>query len=272
MQSEHLENHNADNDPPAADMAPRKREVSSIQFPYNDLDDAVAVARAIHEVGGQSCQWEQLAAYLKAVPTGGAFRFRLQQARIFGLMAYDKGTVSLCPLGQRILDPSQEAAAKADAFLNVPLYKAIFDRYKGYTLPPTAALERDMASLGVSSKQTDKARQAFDRSARQAGFYWAGADRLTLPVTKAKPDTRPAEQPPSSEEHGNGGAGTGGGNGYHPFIEGLLKTLPKTGDNWPVRDRAKWLKLAANAFDLIYEGDGGEIEIHTKTAANTAAA
>ncbi len=57
-----------------------------------------------------------------------------------------------------------------------------------------------------------------------------------------------------------GGGGDGSGGNFHPFIEGLLKTLPETGSTWAIKDRAKWLKLAANAFDLIYEGDG-EIEI-----------
>ncbi len=65
---------------------------------------------------------------------------------------------------------------------------------------------------------------------------------------------------------GNGGGGTEGT--YHPFIEGLLKTLPKTGTKWALRDRAKWLKLAGNAFDLIYEADDeGTISIRRKRLA-----
>ncbi len=262
MQEEQAKNENADtpnpSDAPATD---EKREMSTIQFPYGDLDDAMALAKAVHEVGGQSCLAEQLAGYLKVAPTGGAFRARLAHPRIFGLIEYDKGTVSLTPLGLRSVDQTQEAQAKVDAFLTVPLYKSIYDKYKGYTLPPPAALEREIHSMGVSSKQKDKARQVFERSAKQAGFYWAGNDRLTLPVTKAKPETMPISPPPEQPiEPAVTNKGGNGGGGYHPFIDGLLKTLPPTDSEWPVKDRAKWLKLAANAFDLIYKGEG-EIEI-----------
>ncbi len=191
--------------------------------------------------------------------------------RIFGLVEYERGTARLTPLGMRVVDPTQEADARVDSFLTVPLYKAIFEKYKGYTLPPPAALEREMGELGVSSKQLGKARQAFDRSARQAGFYWAGIERLTLPVAKGKPETRPITEPPPRQQLFGSGGGGGNGDGYHPFIEGLLKTLPPVGQQWPVRDRAKWLRLAANAFDLIYEGDG-EIEIKAATTGKDVAA
>ena len=128
-----------------------------------------------------------------------------------------------------------------------------------------------MLALGVSSKQLGKARQVFDRSARQAGFYWAGIERLTLPVSKGKPESRPIEvaPPPATLSLGGGGGG-GDGKGYHPFIEGLLRTFPPIDQDWPVRDRAKWLKLAANAFDVLYKGDG-EIEIKATTPAKDVA-
>ncbi|PPD16273.1 MAG: hypothetical protein CTY25_02425 [Methylobacterium sp.] len=245
-----------------------KREMSTIQFPYGDLDDAMAFARAIHEVGGQGCLAEQLAGFLKVAPSGGAFRARMAHPRIFGLIEYDRGEIKLTSLGLRAVDPQQEAGARVDAFLAVPLYKALYDRYKGYTLPPPAALEREMALLGVSSKQTDKARQVFDRSAKQAGFFWAGNDRLTLPVIKSRPETRPVEDAPPAPnrdfDQPQQGSGGSGGGGYHPFIEGLLKTLPATGKEWASRDRAKWLKTAANMFDLIYEGGDAEIEVRLK--------
>ncbi|QIB34790.1 DUF5343 domain-containing protein [Ancylobacter pratisalsi] len=49
----------------------------------------------------------------------------------------------------------------------------------------------------------------------------------------------------------------------HPFIEGLLATLPEEGKEWPHKDRIKWLMLAANAFSLIYKGEDEEIQIKT---------
>lgn len=41
--------------------------------------------------------------------------------------------------------------------------------------------------------------------------------------------------------------------GEHPFVRGLLDTLPPVGTAWPLADREKWTKAALAAFDLIYE-------------------
>jgi len=35
-----------------------------------------------------------------------------------------------------------------ESFLRVPLYRAIFDRYRGVKLPPDAGLESEMVGLG----------------------------------------------------------------------------------------------------------------------------
>jgi hypothetical protein len=68
---------------------------------------------------------------------------------------------------------------------------------------------------------------------------------------------------------GSGGTG-GSGDGEkprHPFIEGLLKTLPDpdSDEEWPLDKRVKWLQTAANIFDLIYKGEGG-IKVEPATA------
>ena len=48
----------------------------------------------------------------------------------------------------------------------------------------------------------------------------------------------------------------GDGGGYHPFIEGLLKTLPAPDTVWAIEGRAAWLEAAASVFKLLYRGDG----------------
>jgi hypothetical protein len=245
-----------------------KRQMSTIEFPYGDLDDAVEFAKAIQAVGGQSCEIEQVAAYLKQTPTSGAFRLRLSYPRVFGLTENERGTVRLTGLGMRIVDARQEQAARADAFLHVPLYRAIFEQYKGYTLPPPAALEREMAKLGVSSKQTDKARQAFERSAKQAGFTWAGEDRLSKPILKGEgspePETKPLEKgTPGAEQRESNKGGSGGG-GEPPdrneLMGILLRFLPESGlDNDGL---ARWLRAAEVNLRMAYNINGSiKIEV-----------
>lgn len=235
--------------------APRekqRRERSTIEFPYGDLDDAIEVARAIHENAGTNCSPDQLAGFMRQTVTSGAFRLKIGTARIFGLVETERGSVTLAPLGRQIMDQSLAKSARANAFLTVPLYQAVFDKFKGHMLPPLAALEREMANLGVAQKQTDRARQAFERSAEQAGFFAHGTDRLIMPSGLSRPETAPLETPPKDTKRRNGSDEPP----MHPFIKGLLETLPPAHSDWSIPDRVKWLETASNIFGLIYNGSG----------------
>lgn len=238
------------------------RQRSTIGFPYMDLDDAIDVARAIYgNVGQGDCDEDQLAAWLSLSPKSSGFRVRLATARMFGVIESSaSGALKVTALGRQIGDPNQVRAAKVAAFLNVPLYRAVFEKYKGDVLPPAAAFERDIMGIGVAEKQKGRARQVFERAAEQAGFFEKGKNRLV------KPGIAEVEPPPVDEKEKGGGSGSESDIGdLHPFIQGLLKTLPKPETEWKATDRAKWLQTAANIFDLIYKGDGG-IEVKAASA------
>jgi hypothetical protein len=258
----------------AAEAEKASREQSTIGFPYGDLDDAVSVADALLKNGGVPCEADQLASALGQVPSSGSFRMKVATARMFGLIQTVQGKYELTPLGFAINDASRQKAAKADAFLQVPLYRKVYDTFRNQQLPPRpAALQRTFVQFGVASKQADKARMAFDRSAQQAGYFeQAGRDRLVRPVA-AGPLGAPAAADPAGDpdpgqghrENGGSGGGAGRGGGgrstgavgeYHPFVLGLLDTLPNPGTVWAIEGRAAWLEAAASAFKLIYKGDG----------------
>jgi hypothetical protein len=195
------------------------------------------------------------------------FRMRMGTARLFGLIESDRGSggAKLTSLGQMIVDASREREGKAKAFLNVPLYGKLYEVYRGKVLPPTAALEREIAALGVAQKQTDRARQAFERSATAAGFFDRGRDRLVAPGI-ADAETPNAGSRP--EQGGNGGGGRGGsGRGRdHPLVKGLFDALPQTGE-MSLAERARWLKAAEVNLSFAYApapDDVGEIEIRVR--------
>ena len=259
------------NTKPIEQEADETRERSTIGFPYNDLDQAVRVANAVHRVGGTSCTREQLAADLKVTSTGGGFSLLMQTAKTFGFVTYGQGTIQLTQLGQQINDHRQEKAAKVSAFLTVPLYKAIYDKYKTGTIPPTTALENEMAGLGVAKKQTDKARQVFQRSAQQAGFFAHGQERLVLPAMgPGTTEPKKEEQSPIPDAPEKRTSGDGNGGGRHPFIQGLLKELPNEGNDWATADRVKWLKAAAMIFDLIYTNEDTGKPLKIEVSADSA--
>jgi hypothetical protein len=229
-----------------------ERGRSTISFPYNDLDDVVNVAKAVQAVGGTSCHWDELAAKLGAASSNsGTFRLRLLAAKTFTVLTYDKGVVTLTSLGSRICDPQQERAARVEAFLAVPLYFKVYEEFKSGSLPPISGLENFMVKVGVAEKQKDKARQVFQRSAKQAGFS-EYADRLVMPSIKASA-AAPAAPVVEPEPEKKKKVRDEDEDDLHPFIKGLLTKLPKPDDEWTQEGRAKWLETAANIFDLLYK-------------------
>lgn len=239
---------------------------STIRFPYLDQDDAVSIAKKIFEIGGKSCEKVALAAGLDVSADGGGFNLRIGTAKMFGFISGEKKTLSLTDLGARVVDSTTEKAARAESFLQVPLYKAVYEDWNGQALPANPALETYVEKLGVAPKQKDKARQVLQRSASQAGFFAFGNNRLVAPQFRASsPEDPKVDQEKEQKPEGPIGGGNGGGNygNLHPFIQGLLGTLPKAElgkpkELWPLQGRQDWLQTAANMFNLIYLADGDE--------------
>lgn len=228
-----------------------ERGRSTIDFPYLDLDAGVEVAKGVHQFGS-TCSWDQLAAQMGQAPKGGGFRLRVMTAKAFGLVTYAQQTVSLTRLGMQMCDETQEKAARAEAFMMVPLYSAIYKRFEGVALPPVDGLETEIANLGVAPKQKGKARQAFQRSATQAGYFWSGPNRLVKPSIRATaaPAATPAVEP---EEPQKKKKYEGEDEPRHPLIEGLLNELPKPKSEWTTEDRKKWLEMASTIFNVLYK-------------------
>jgi len=250
---------------------------STIRFPYLDQDDAVKFAKAIRETAGNSCTRDALAGHLKVSAKAGGFNLRAVTAKMFGFVESDKGNFSLTALGKQVIDPKMEKAARAESFLLIPLYKRVFDEYRNDTLPNNAALEKAIEKMGVAPKQTDKARQALQRSASQAGYFAYGTDRLIAPVAKtAVVGTIPeGNSGATGDGLGTGSGGSGGGSlppsGLDPVIAGLLGKLPEPNSRWPKEGRRRWLQTLVNAIDLVYtapDEDQGELNVVLKTSAN----
>jgi hypothetical protein len=262
---------------PRAKSKPRSKTKSSergqstIQFPYMDLDAAISVARAMLQAGGVGLTRDQLAGVMKLAAGSGNFVTKVATARIFGLIATEAGKYELTDLGFSILDSDEkrQKGARAESFLSVPLYRKVYDEFRGRQLPPRPlGLEQALVKFGVAPKQKTNARLAFDKSAQQAGFFAAGNDRLIEPIIAggaARPTTYADEIDFRGEEKEKSAVVENPFDrlGRHPFIQGLLETLPEPNTNWSIEGRAKWLQAAAHVFDLIYKGSG-EINITAK--------
>jgi hypothetical protein len=235
----------------------QKRERSSIAFPYNNLDDAIEVARAVHDnVGLGECDDDQLAIWLKLSSKSSGYRVQLSAACMFGVLDPDRSKHKLSPLGRMIVDPAQARGAKDQAFLKVPLYAAVYEKYKGGVLPSAAAFEKDIVGLGVAEKQKSRARAVFEKAAEQAGYFEHGRNRLVRPGV-AQRDEAKAEGPRRGEG-GSGGGDDGNGNDppRHPLIEGLFQSLPPDGHTMTTEEAADWLQAAAYNLRFAYKFQG----------------
>lgn len=239
--------------------AKEERGRSTVEFTYNGLDDAEELVTAVWAVGGTGCSLDALAAKMNQSAGGGGFRMKVYTARTFGLLDITRGNVELTELGIRIADPLRIRGARVDAFLNVPLFRMMYDQLKGQSLPPVAAIERMMLTAGVAPKQKDRARQVFMRSAKVAGFFDIQADRLVKPELRDSPSvvTAISELPKVEIErrvaprYGSGGGGWDG-DGIHPAILGLLRELPASGTPIPAKRKEQLKAALAMSIDIIY--------------------
>lgn len=241
----------------------KKQQRSSIAFPYMDLDEAFALAGAIHRnVGTGECSADQLAAWIKQSPTSSAFRLRLSTGRLFGVIESERpDAIRLSEIGRLIVDTKREREARARAFLAVPLYTAVFEKFKGGVIPPTAALERELVALGVASTLKDRARTVLERSAEQAGFFEHGRDRLVMPGFVAAPAQDSEKKPdPVLEKSFGGGSGGGGGSSVNldPLLLALLQKIPSKEEGWPAAKRVRWFRAFAMNVSQVFDEDQDE--------------
>lgn len=256
----------------ASDDAKGTRERSSIAFPYWDFSEAAKLADSIHSnVGNGTCSLVQLAAWTNQSSKSSGYRGQVAASRLFGLID-SEGTDSyrLTPLGKQLIDPNTSRKAKAEAFLNVPLFAAIYKNHKDGVLPPANGLEREIGGLGVSEKQRGRARQIFERSAEQTGFFEHGKNRLILPAIAIKDTAAPNAQDRDDSGNGNNSSGWSG-DGFaelmlDPLLMALLRKIPSVEDGWAKDKRIRWFKTFAMNVSQVYDDDDDPVEISVSEA------
>jgi hypothetical protein len=182
---------------------------------------------------------------------------------MFGLIESKGGTVDLTRLGERILQPEHEAAARVDAFLHVELYNELYQAFSDRVLPTDdQGLESRIRDLGVTPNQAGRARQVFARSAKQAGFFEKGNNRLVAPHT-AKATPKEAETEQKSPRSTVGPTVVVGGDVMaDPMLMGLMRRmLPKEGEKFSAAQRSLFFSALAFNLDVIYgPPDDGQID------------
>ena len=188
-------------------------------FPNYDLASTVEVPRVLHVKGGGQATPDQLAAHLGYKGTNnGAYITRVAAARAFGLINKVGPVFTPTPLAHQILSPVYPHDAKkalVDAFLNVELFRRIYEDFKGKELPPEFGLLNALRhQYGVVPGRLKDAYRIMMDSADTAGFFStkAGArTHLIMPLVAPVPGVTSVVTPdpiedPSTREFGGGGS------------------------------------------------------------------
>ena len=190
---------------------------AALRYPYYSLTDSLVVAKVIHERGGGIASNDQIAALLDySSPKNGAYLNRVSAARMFGLITRGEGGLRLTPRTTAILMPTyamDRQRALIDAFLEVPLFKAVFDETSGQPLPPEFGLKNMLRTkFNIGPSTIDVAYRTLMSSAEDAGFFATRGNRthLILPVISSAPGSSSSNESREEEEELPSGGGTGG--------------------------------------------------------------
>ncbi len=236
--------------------AEAKRQRSEHKFPYYDLADSLIVAKSIHAKGGGAATLDELAAHLGYAGTNnGAFQARVGAARMFGVIEKTGNKYVLTQLAQSILMPVYDWMPKeglVKAFLNVELFKRVYEEYQGKQLPPEFGFKNALKTIfKVHPNGIERAYRTLMLSAEAAGFFETRAGARThLIIPTINKGAIPPMSPISPNENlatpelggGSGSSGSGGDNSGSPgqvaptleivkarYIQTLITTLEEKG-------------------------------------------
>jgi hypothetical protein len=253
-------------------LEPQQREGafprSGVPAPYFDLTSSLTVAEAIFQKGGGSCTPDQLANWLGYKSTSsGTFLTRVSAAnRHFGFIDSNGDQYTVTERAKTILAPvmpQDSVNAKVEAFLAVPLFSKVYEKFRGTTLPPEVGLKNLLANtFNLVPDRIGPAVRVLLSSAEQAGMLVGSGEhmRLVKPsgmtgvvATSSPPVAAPSSAPatPQGPKFG-GGSGDGGPPGVHSAILGLLGDLPPPGTTWTSAKKKRFLDAFKATVDFIY--------------------
>lgn len=245
------------NPQPAASSAPAS---AGTRFPGYDLTTCTEVARSLYMKAGGQATPDALASYLGYKGTNnGAYLTKVAAARYFGLI-HKVGSVFMpTPLAHQILSPVYPLDAKkalVEAFLNVELFRKIYDDFKGRELPPEVGMLNAMRNqYGVATARAKDAYRSLMESADTAGFFETrnGArTHLIVPSLQGTPQGQKLPSDPEAAELGGGSSGGsgGGGDGGEPEVSRANNNVASTKQLYSVADvKAKYLSALIELFE-----------------------
>lgn len=192
--------------------APTKRTyISQAEVPKHSLEEAIALARALHEDFNGEAAPHELANAMSISPTSSAWQSLTGAAVAYGLTegGYNAARISLTALGSRIVAPEEEgddANAIREAALLPRILKQFFQKYDRGKFPQEAIGINVLVSMGALRERAKAVYEMTRATGLLAGFltntktglYVAlrgkGAAASVQPPKPEQPENPPADE------------------------------------------------------------------------------
>ena len=165
----------------------KQRQRSAYLFPAYGFTTALDIARRVEEGGGGTLSEETLALNLGLSAKSSGFRLKSLAARQFQLITKQGDTLSTTPVAKAVFKPtSNEDALRGYrlAFLSIPLFKAVAERYRGQRLPDSQTLRNVLErEFQVEHARVQQAERMLLDSARDAHLLKHRGDGTYLVVS-----------------------------------------------------------------------------------------
>ncbi|MBI5060462.1 nucleotide-binding protein [candidate division KSB1 bacterium] len=151
--------------------------VRQTDIPGFSLEDAVRVPRAIADnFGKDATKPLRVAEAMELEPGGLLFRRMTGAAVAYGLTdgAYNASTISLTPLGRRVVAPTEEGderAALREACLKPRVIREFLTKYNNSKFPQDTIAKNVLEEMGVGSDATARTFELLKKSADFVGFF-----------------------------------------------------------------------------------------------------
>lgn len=145
-------------------------------IPTLPLEKALEIARAIGDnYGFKPATPVQVAKALDVAPTTGGFKMLTGASIAYGLTTggYNAATITITPLGLRILRPTSEGddiAAKREAVLKPRIIREFLRKYDGAAIPRENIAQNVLVDMGVPQERTADVLKLVLESAQSVGF------------------------------------------------------------------------------------------------------
>ncbi len=165
----------------------RTRKRSVYLFPAYGFSTALDFARRVEEGGGGTLSEDVLAVGLGLSVKGSGFRLKSLTARQFHLLNKQGDTLSSTPTAKSILRPTSHSEAVngyRQAFMAIPLFRAVAERYRGQYLPDSQSLRNVLErEFQVDRGRVQQAEKLLMESARDTQVLTLSGDRAYLAVS-----------------------------------------------------------------------------------------